>query len=48
MSNISDEIIHNRENNEITCAIFLDLAKAFDTINHAVLLQTFAAHVKLW
>ena len=37
MSNICDEIINNLENNEITCAIFLDLAKAFDTVNHAVL-----------
>ena len=39
VSNICDEIINNLENNEITCAIFLDLAKAFDTVNHAVLLQ---------
>ena len=31
--------INNLENNKITCAIFLDLAKAFDTVNHAVLLQ---------
>ena len=37
--NICDEIINNLENNEITCAIFLDLAKAFDTVNHAVLLE---------
>ena len=39
MSNICDEITNNFENNKITCAIFLDLAKAFDSINHAVLLQ---------
>ena len=39
MSNTCDEIINNLDNSKITCAIFLDLAKAFDTIDHSVLLQ---------
>ena len=39
MSNICDEIINNLENNKIACAIILDLAKAFDAVNQAILLQ---------
>ena len=39
MSNLCDEIINNPENNKIACAIFLDLAKAFDAVNQAMLLQ---------
>ena len=39
MSNICDEIVNNLDDRKITCAIFLDRAKAFDTVDHFVLLQ---------
>ena len=34
-----NKVIENLENNKITYSIFLDLAKAFDTIEHKILLQ---------
>ena len=35
----TNEIATNMENNLITCSIFLDLAKAFNTVNHTILLK---------
>lgn len=39
VSTIYDEIINNMEEKKYTCAIFLDLAKAFDTVDHNILIQ---------
>ena len=36
---ISDNIKTSIDNNEITCGLFLDFSKAFDTINHQILLS---------
>ena len=44
MSNIYDEIVNHLDNHKITCAIFLDLAKAFDTVDHSVLFQKLYMH----
>ena len=30
----SDQIIKNQQQNKFTAALFLDLSKAFDTLNH--------------
>ena len=32
-------MIHNLDNGLTTCTIFLDLAKAFDSVSHSILLQ---------
>ena len=34
-----DKISASIENNEFTIGIFIDLAKAFDTVNHNILLS---------
>ena len=36
--------VDEEKNNKITSAIFLDLANAFDVVNHAVLLQKLHAY----
>jgi retron-type reverse transcriptase len=37
--NIVDNIQRAIENKEYSCGIFLDFAKAFDTVNHGILLK---------
>ena len=34
-----DNLLKNLDNKHFTCAIFLDLAKAFDSVNHEILLE---------
>ena len=36
---IYEKLLHNLEENVSSCAIFLDLAKAFDSVDHFILLR---------
>ena len=39
LADICDQFQNALDNNEIICGIFIDLAKAFDTVNHSILLK---------
>ena len=39
VSKIYDEYVLNIEEKKITCSIYLDISKAFDTVNHSLLLK---------
>ena len=39
ITEVYNSLLTNLENNEHTCAIFLDLAKAFDSVDHQILLK---------
>ena len=39
ITSIHDDLLENLDNNSITCTIFLDLAKAFDSVDHEILLR---------
>ena len=38
-ANIHNTLLQNLDNNLITCTVFLDLAKAFDSVDHEILLR---------
>jgi len=37
IAHLHEQIICDMDNNKSVCALFLDLAKAFDTCNHKIL-----------
>ena len=39
VTDIYNKILHNTEQKKYTCAFFLNLKKAFDTVNHSILLN---------
>jgi hypothetical protein len=34
-----DDLLKNMDNGELNCVVFLDVRKAFDSINHEILLD---------
>ena len=39
IANIHNTLLQNLDDDKITCSIFLDLAKAFDSVNHNILIR---------
>ena len=39
IASIHNALLENLDNNSITCTVFLDLAKAFDSVDHEILLR---------
>jgi len=45
---LSDKMAKNTDNKQATCSVFLDLKKAFDTVNHKILLLKTRKLQHLW
>ena len=43
-SKVYEELLTNIDHRLYTCSVFLDLSKAFDTVNHAILLEKLDSH----
>ena len=39
IAEIADNLRKSIDNNKYTCGVFLDFSKAFDTVNHSILLK---------
>ena len=39
VTSIYDELLQNLDDNKVTCSNFLDLCKAFDSVDHTILLK---------
>lgn len=39
VTSIYDKLLQNLDENKITCSIYLDLRKAFDSVNHSIILK---------
>ena len=39
ITDIQNTLLRNLDNNKLTCTVFLDLAKAFDSVNHSILIK---------
>ena len=44
VAEIQNMLLKNLDNNRISCTVFLDLATAFDTVDHKLLLKKLEAH----
>ena len=39
VESIYSDLLHNHENGLFTCSLFIDFSKAFDTVNHNILIK---------